>query len=167
MGKEELFSKLNIKNYNNELENVLEYKSFSEGTKNLLLSMLYKIEIAYSDYKKVKVDVSSKKDIIKEIIRIINQDCNEIEIVKPTVNKETILKDRKYMVIKKDKKILVYPNAISLLYAINEISKNKFTIKKEYNITKNSLESMLNIGYEMNLSEVIRDFDRMELVYFK
>lgn len=45
MEKEKILFK--IRDYNNELEKILEKKSFSESTKNLLLSMLYKIETAY------------------------------------------------------------------------------------------------------------------------
>ena len=40
--KEEFFSK--FKDYNKELEKILETKDFSEDTKNLLLSMFYKLE---------------------------------------------------------------------------------------------------------------------------
>ncbi len=54
MEKERLISKLNIKDYNNQLEKILSKKTFSEDTKNLLLNMLYKIENAYDDYNKVK-----------------------------------------------------------------------------------------------------------------
>ena len=52
MEKEKLISKLNIKDYNNQLEKILSKKTFTEDTKNLLLSMLYKIENAYEDYQK-------------------------------------------------------------------------------------------------------------------
>ena len=62
LDKEEIFSKLNIKDYNNQLENVLENKSFTEDTKNILLNILYKIETAYEDYRKVKVYVPLKKN---------------------------------------------------------------------------------------------------------
>lgn len=164
MGKEELFSRLNIKNYNNELEKILDNKSFSEGTKNLLLSMLYKVEIAYSDYNKVKVDTMSKRETIEQIIKIVEEDCNQIEVVKPSIEKETVLKDKKYVIIEKDKKIIVYPNEHMLLYALFLISKEKYTVRKEYNIVKNSVEEMLNTGYQINKSEIIRDFDRVELV---
>lgn len=54
MEKEKLISKLNIKDYNNQLEKILSKKTFSEDTKNLLLNMLYKIENAYDDYSKIK-----------------------------------------------------------------------------------------------------------------
>ena len=39
-----IFSKLNSNEYNNQLEKILENKTFDESVKNLLLSMLYKIE---------------------------------------------------------------------------------------------------------------------------
>ena len=72
MSKEDIFSKISLKDYNNELEKVLEEKDFSEVVKNLLLSMLYKIENAYEDYETVKVNTASKKYFIKKIIKIIN-----------------------------------------------------------------------------------------------
>ena len=48
MEKENIFSRLNSKDYNNQLEIILEDKKFSENIKNLLLSMLYKIEAGYT-----------------------------------------------------------------------------------------------------------------------
>ena len=57
MKTKKIFSKLNIKNYNDELEEILESKLFSFDVKNLLLSMLYKIENAYQDYMAVKIEV--------------------------------------------------------------------------------------------------------------
>ena len=44
------------KDYNNELEAILEKKYFNEDVKSILLNILYKIETAYKDYKKVKQD---------------------------------------------------------------------------------------------------------------
>ena len=52
-----LFSKL--KDYNVELEEVLDSKYFSSNIKNLLLNMVYKIENSYADYKEVKRCVRS------------------------------------------------------------------------------------------------------------
>ena len=56
----DIFSKINLKDYNNTLETILENKDFSEDVKNLLLSMLYKIENAYQDYINVNVNVCTK-----------------------------------------------------------------------------------------------------------
>ena len=73
MNKNKFLTKLNIdiKDYNNELEKILENKLFSFDVKNLLLSMLYKIENAYKDYETVKVEVPSKREYIEDLLRII------------------------------------------------------------------------------------------------
>ena len=80
MKAEKIISKLNIKDYNNALEEILLTKDFSEGVKNLLLSMLYKLENSYDDYKKTKVVVKQKKKILEEIIYIIENECDKTVI---------------------------------------------------------------------------------------
>ena len=62
---DKLLRKMHIKDYTNSLEKVLERKYFSIDTKNLLLSMLYKIENSYKDYSKTKVEVTEKADFLK------------------------------------------------------------------------------------------------------
>ena len=79
MPKKNLFN--NLKDYNNELEKILEKKEFSQEVKNLLLSMLYKIEVSYSDYKKTKVNAVEKEYYLKRIIENIKE-CKKIELVK-------------------------------------------------------------------------------------
>ena len=68
------------KDYNNELETILEKKYFEENVKSLLLSILYKIEAAYKDYEHTKRVVEPKEEFIKDIIEIIKNDCDEIKI---------------------------------------------------------------------------------------
>ena len=63
-----ILSKLTSNEYNNKLENILETKKFDVEVKNLLLSMLYKIETGYEDYKKVKVDAEEKDIFIRRIL---------------------------------------------------------------------------------------------------
>lgn len=159
MAKEDLFSKLNIKDYNNQLENVLENKSFTESTKNILLNILYKIETAYDDYKKVKVNVDLKKELLEEIIKIIEENCSEIEIVKPTLNGKTKLGDKKYIVEKENKKIVSYPNEKNVFYALNHLKENRFILDSKYTILKEPMEKLLNQGYIIDKEETIRDFD--------
>ena len=91
MAKEDIFSKINLKDYNNILENILEQKAFTEDVKNLLLSMLYKIENGYQDYETVKVNVSSKKYFLKKVVQIIKEECKEIKLVKP-LSEESLAK---------------------------------------------------------------------------
>lgn len=149
MEKEKLISKLNIKDYNNQLEKILSKKIFTEDTKNLLLSMLYKIENAYEDYKKVSVDAKTKREILEEILDIISNDCETIEIVK---SKESFCDIEK-------KKITTYLNVRKMLYEIYQINHNKFRISNEYEIIKPALEKTLNQGYSISSDEIIRDFD--------
>ena len=157
MKKEDFLSKLNIKDYNNQLEDILEKKSFSEGAKNILLNILYKIETAYEDYNKVKIDTITKKDILEEIIEIIEKQCKEIELVKPKLDEETKLGDKKFITEKN--KIISYPNEKTVLYALYHMQQAKFVINTKYNILKEPLEKLLNSGYITEREETIRDFD--------
>lgn len=157
MAKEDFFSKLNIKDYNNQLEKILEEKSFSEDAKNILLNILYKMETAYDDYKKVKVYTKLKREILEEIIKIVKEKCNEIEIVKPKLDEETKLGNKRYII--QENKVISYPNEKNIFYALNHLNCNQFEIKPEYNILKEPMEKLLNAGYILDNQEIIRDFD--------
>lgn len=159
MDKEEIFSKLNIKDYNNELEKILEKKSFSEGTKNILLNILYKIETSYEDYTKVKVGTRTKKEILEEVINIIENNCKEIELVKPKLEEETKLKDKSFIVEYSDRKIISYPNEKTVYYGICHLRNKDIIINNKYEILKEPMEKLLGIGYIMEQEEIIRDFD--------
>ena len=52
--KNNLLEKIVKKDYNNELEEVLENKKFDEYAKSTLLGILYKVEAAYNDMETVK-----------------------------------------------------------------------------------------------------------------
>ena len=149
MEKQKLISKLNIKNYNNELEEILAKKDFSEDAKNLLLNMLYKIENSYKDYSTVTGNIKSKNEILEEILKIIDNDCMEIETVKTTDKKNASTK----------KKITTYMNDRKMLYELYQINHCKFKISKKYEIVKYVLEGILNQGYSIFSSEIIRDFN--------
>lgn len=149
MEKEKLLSKLNIKDYNNQLEKILTKKAFSGDTKNLLLSMLYKVESAYEDYKTVNVETKTKKEILEEILDIIENDCEMIEIVKTQDSKT----------LPEEKKIMTYLNVRKMLYEIYQLKQKKFEIQNKYEIIKPALETTLNQGYSISSNEIIRDFD--------
>ena len=55
-----LFSKL--KDYNAELDTILDKKYFSSNVKNLLLNLVYKLEISYKDFEVVKKCVRTKEE---------------------------------------------------------------------------------------------------------
>ena len=99
MKKNKIFSKFNLKNYNDELEEILETKVFSFDVKNLLLSMLYKIENAYKDYKSVKYEVLSINDIIEYIIKTISDKCFDIEFILQEEDKKVVIDQKKGKII--------------------------------------------------------------------
>lgn len=155
MEKEKLMQKLKIKDYNKELEEVLLKKNFSKTTQNLLSSMLYKIENSYEDYKKIKVQVASKKEFLEEIIEIIKNDCEEIEIKKPNLDE---LNTEKSIVIKEKHKIITYQNELALLKAIYDLRTNKIG-KEDIKLEDKAIFTLLNEGEKTSKSEIIRDFD--------
>ena len=161
MPKKAIFSRINLKDYNSILEDILEQKVFSEDTKNLLLSMLYKIENGYQDYKTVKVNVSQKNYFLQKIIKTIKEDCKKIELVKPLSDESRILEKENvnFIVNKNDGVIKSYPNERFLLEALVALSGKEVQLDEEYKIYEKGIEEILTKGNRMNVSEVIRDFN--------
>lgn len=158
MDKEKLMQKLKIKDYNKELEELLLNKNFSKETKNLLSSMLYKIENSYEDYRKTKIEVPSKKEILEDLIKIIGDDCKKIELTKLYSDDNSIPEGKKSIVIKEEQKIITLQNELALLKAVYELNTNKFSeISEELN--EKSFFAILNEGEITAKIEVIRDFD--------
>ena len=174
MEKNKIFSKLNIRDYNNELEKILEKKIlYTLDVKNLLLSMLYKVENAFSDYQTVKVEVPSKKEFIEHILATIEQKCIEIEVVKPITEDDIELeqkekaqaqllleeKQKNYILDKENGKIICYQNELSLLEAICDMGLEKNRVLALYSYCQNAIDEMLVRGKILNQEEVIRDFN--------
>ncbi len=156
----DIFSKI-IKDYNNELEIILEQKAFSSDVKNLLLSMLYKIENAYEDYKKVKVNVCEKKQFVEEILETIKEKCDEIEIIKPMSEEGQELYENSIncIVDKENKKIKTFQNEKSILDAILQMRQQDIELNEKYELIEKPIKELLKIGNNMNSLEVIRDFN--------
>lgn len=155
--KEEFFSK--FKDYNKELEKILEKKDFSKDTKNLLLSMFYKIEMSYNDYFTVKRKTISKQEYLENILNNVkNSNC--IRVVK-TNEKEfnELQKNKKYNTDLKLKKIEVVENELDLLSAILELNNFQIRLREEYNLIRNSMPYLLNLAYDIENVEVLRDFN--------
>lgn len=161
MAKEDIFSKINLKDYNNILENILEQKDFSEDVKNLLLSMLYKIENGYEDYKTVKVNVNSKKYFLRKLVQIIKEDCKKIELIKPLSEESKILEQNKvnYIVNREERKIIVYPNERIILEALITLNQKEIFFDEKYELFEMGFKEILTIGNRMNFAESIRDFN--------
>ena len=154
----DLFSKI-IKDYNNELEMILEKKDFDSSVKNLLLSMLYKIENGYDDYK--KVNVCSKRQFVKEIIETIEKRCEKIEFIKPTSDEGNKLYEEKInCIVDKEKgTIKTFQNEKSMLDAVLQMRQEDIKLNQKYGIMNEAIKEMLLIGNNMNCLELITDFN--------
>lgn len=157
--KDNFLEKIVKKNYNTELENVLEKKYFEENTKSILLSIMYKIETAYKDYKQVKRNVETKEEFIENLIEDIQKNCESIKLVKLHSKEDDILGDRTFLIEKKAKQIICYPIERKLLYAIAKISKNDEIIKDKYYLINKTVSNLINIGKNIETVEPLRDFN--------
>lgn len=152
------FSKVN--EYNILLEKILEKKYFSSNVKNLLLSMIYKIENSYVDYHTVKRTRKNKEEFILEIIQIIRDYANNIEIAEPNSQKAEVLEKHSVLGITNEKtgNILAYPTEASMLYAISDLRPKYFYINNDFAF-KTGLQKILVFGYNKNNLEILTDFN--------
>lgn len=157
--KKSFLDKIVKKDYNNELEKLLEEKKFGESVKSALLSILYKIEVAYRDLEIVKKDVESKDEYVSCIFDIIKEDCNSIKIVKMSDEGSEIPVNKTYIIDKVKKEILSYPIERKLLYAIVKMGKKDKIIKDDYFVINETLSELLNVGNNINMVEPLRDFN--------
>ena len=155
--KEDFFSK--FKDYNRELEKILEHKDFSQDAKNLLLSMFYKLEASYQDYYTVKRHCKTKQEYLEKILDNVKV-TNSIQLVKSDEFNFEELKEKGLCEVDLVfKRIIVISNEFALLKAILELNNFQIRLKDEYSIIKNSMPYLLNMAYDMENSEVIRDFN--------
>lgn len=155
MKKEKILSKLNLnmKDYNIELEEILDKKAFNVEAQNLLLSIFYKIENFYSDYRQVKRQVPNRDEFIQELMKIISNYCNKIEIIKP----RGVKKQERYSINLEKGIIETFPNDLILIYALYKIGQIRKIEEKA--LIDNAVIETLNEGNALNSSEVIRDFN--------
>ncbi|MDO5557702.1 MAG: hypothetical protein Q4G05_05655 [Clostridia bacterium] len=145
-----------MNNYKNQLEKILEKKRFSPEVKNLLLSMLYKIENSYMDYKSVKVNVISRNDYIEKLFYIIKYGCRMIEIIKKD-NEGSLYKDIK---IDRDyETIRTYANEKILLYSLFKIDEYKIQLIEENQMWEDALTDFIEVSVPSDMIEILRDFN--------
>ena len=107
--KDNLIEKIVKRDYNNELETIMEQKDYDENARSMLLSILYKIEASYKDVETVKQDIETKEEYIKKYISIIQNKCDHIKIIRMREQENQIGENRTYLVDKTNKKIECYP----------------------------------------------------------
>ena len=161
MPKEKIFSKLKYKDYNNMLEQVLEKKDFSSTGKNLILSVLYKMETNYNDYKTVKRDITDKEKILVNFINIVKNYCNSLIIIKPESKKSVVLNNTtsKYIANSDNKELEVFPNEKYILEGIYSLYDNENMVNDKYGILKDAITEILKNGNSSNNIELLRDFN--------
>ena len=146
--------------YNEQLEQVLEKKYFSSNIKNILLSMIYKLERSYPDYTQVKRHVRKKEDFLAELVKSVEKYCEHIKTVEPDSQEAEIL--RKYNVLaltnERERSILAYPTEISLLYALSDIMPKYFVMERNF-IFKRLFQVMLVEGFNHNNVSMLQDFN--------
>lgn len=159
MQKKQLLPKIGKKDYNNMLEIVLEKKDFTADTKNLLLSMLYKIEISYQDYETVKRDVKGRNEFLEEIINTIKQRCSKIRLIEPKSENAKILEEKNENAIIQKDTIIAYPTEMALMTGVCRSIEKIFHMDNEYRFIKLPLQKLLKKGYDINAKETIYNFD--------
>ena len=158
-------SKLLQKDYSEELEEICESKRFEKEAQNLLLSMLYKVDGAYNDYKTVKREVPSKEEFLQIIIDIVRNYCREIEIARPNSELEKELAKSRCKIVEeepdnkynKEQKVIFFPNEKVVLYSIIKAGMDK--INANLNLKDKAILACMQIGRCISASEVIRDFN--------
>lgn len=156
--KEKFIEKFVKKNYNNELEKILENKVFEENAKSILLSILYKIEASYKDVQSIKRDIQTKDEYIEKIVNTIDKDCDNIKVIKMT-DDNCIPEGKTYLLNKEEKEIIAYPIERKILYAIAKIGKRDKIIKDTYFIINQTLSDLINVGNNIEMVEPLRDFN--------
>ena len=150
--KNNFLTKFVKKDYNNKLEEVLSKKEFSEEVKNTLLSMFYKIENGYKDYKKVKRETFEKKEYIEKLINIVDKDCKKITFIPINSNEKEIVDSE-------NQEIKCLPIENKILYGIAKIQKRNMVVRYIDENIEEALSDMLNIGNNINIVEPLRDFN--------
>jgi len=153
-----LFSKL--KDYNERLEDILDKKVFSSNVKNLLLSMVYKIEVSYNDYRQVKRVGRELESFLEEILETIKKYCDNIKTVEPDSEEAKVLVKNKVKALtnEKERSILAYPTEVALLYAISDIKPKFFYVKNSF-LFKKKLQEVLVDGYNLSNLEILNNFN--------
>ena len=157
-----MLEKILKKDRNEELERTLEEKKLDEQAKNLLQGILYKIEVSYNDYKKVKGIEQTEKEYVNQLILDIKINCNQIKVVKLSqkieedeIQKE--LKKNKFYIGKEE--IISYPIERKILYAIEKKSSNNKILNNKYGEATIAVSDFINTGKNIDRVEVLRDFN--------
>ena len=144
-----------------KLEKVLEQKEIDEQAKNLLQGILYKVEVSYKDYKRVKSKKKKEEKYIQEIAENIEKRCNKISIVRPSekIEDKKIQKELEKNKFYIGEEIISYPIEEKILYAIEKKSRHPKILNNKYGEATIAISNLINCGKNMDRIEVLRDFN--------
>lgn len=151
------------RDYREELANIAEQRNFGQDAENLLLSMVYKIEDSYDNYKAVKREVPEKHEFIEAIVSSVQNACSEIVIAEPKSKLEKELQANKVKVMTENeknvtsKRVISYPNEKTLLYGITKAALRP--IRSNSSNEEKAVLTAIDIGKCISVSEVVRDFN--------
>ena len=155
--KKTLLSKLNIKDYKNDFELVLEKKKYEEEAQSLLLNIFYKIENFYKDYMAVKIECEQRNKYLEDFIDLIQKKCKKITIIQP----QQVKNGKKYKVDKKLGVIECIPNEYVLFDAVNELKEKNYENEKYLSddFVNKCVNYIVSKGMAINDAEPVRDFN--------
>ena len=144
-----------------ELEKNLEQKKVNEQAKNLLQGILYKIEVSYKDYKKVKAKKQTEEKYVEKLIENIEKRCNKINVIKLSQKlvDEEIQKELEKNKFYVGDEIVSYPIEEKILYAIEKKSRHNKILNNKYEETTVAISDIINTGKNIDRTEVLRDFN--------
>lgn len=151
---------INKEDFKGNFANLIEQKNFPNEIENLLLSMIYKIEDGYNNYKFVKREVPSKDELMDNIINNVKNNCERILVAVPGSPLADKINDSMCKIIPEDfalKRILAFPNEKSLLFSITKSGMN--IIRPDMSLEEKAILTTICIGRCISVSEVIRDFN--------
>lgn len=146
---------------NEELEKILEQKKIDEQAKSLLQGILYKLEVSYKDYQKVKVKKQTEEKYIRELLTNIAKKCDKISIVKPSkeLADEEIQKELEKNKFYVGEEIVSYPIEEKILYAIEKKSRFPKILNNKYEEATIAISDLINTGKNMDRIELLKDFN--------
>lgn len=151
------------KDYNEQLVDIIEKKGFSEEAENLLLSMMYKIDDCYDNYKMVRREAPEEDKFEEKIVSDVLNNCEKIEIAVPGSILEKKLQQEKCTILmkanknKREKTVISLPSEKTLLYGISKVSLP--FIPNNGSNEELAIITTINIGKCIANAEVLRDFN--------
>ena len=139
-----MLEKIIKKDKNEELEKVLEEKMIDEQAKNLLQGILYKIEVSYKDYKKVKVINESEKKYVEQLILNIKKNCKSIKVIKLSQKIEDDEERKRLISLTKE----ILPENMGAIIRTSAVGKTKDDLERDLKELIKKWNDIINIKFD-------------------